>query len=279
MHMRQDIIVWGGWPRAAAILALGFGLALITGQASAQVDCSASPSATADFDQDGFTDLQECQGITLLDGSLFPGLASLEPVRRLDPNKKDLFVTYLPLSSGGHLRGVLDDPFKKQIFHGIEFNGLAALGLTVHYLVGAQIRADRIVSLSSPQKAVQIVESLNTSGDILGICQWGTPLGEDGCTVYTQRAKNFINATCPGDPRNQDVFLAYATYLVLHEAGHSLGGLSAEHNDRFGGYHYKPGAGIIMEQAAAYSTKGGKCTWFISNGWNMTLDPPAVKLK
>lgn len=254
---------------------------LVAGQASAQITCS--NASTGDYDEDGFTDLQECAGITLLDGTLFPGASDTTKARadRLDPNSKDLFVAYLRLSSG-HL-GALPDPFKDQTFHGIEFKGLSGLGITVHQLVGVQIRIDRIVSLASAQKAIQVVESLDTNGKDLGLCQWGTPLGLDGCTVFTQRAKTFINTTCDSakdttTDRNQ-VFLAYATFLILHETGHSVGGLAAEYNDRFGGYHYKAGAAVVMEQAASYSTKGGKCTWFISNGWNNTLDLPAVKLK
>lgn len=283
MNMRRGINGSVGWQRVFATLVLAFGFAGLPGPASAQVLCPTT--STNDTDQDGFTDQQECDGIPLLDGTIFPGANDTTKLRaqRLDPNSKDLFVIYLRLSSG--LLANLPAPFIDQTFYGINFVGLSALGLTVHQLAGSQVSTARTVS-SDPailQKAVRIVESLSTDGDILGICQWGTPLGEDGCTVYTQRAKNFINKTCDAakditTDRNQ-VFLAYATYLVLHETGHSLGGLAADYNDRFGGYHYKAGSGVVMEQAAAYSTKGGTCTWYISTGWNLTLDPSAVRLK
>ena len=78
---------------------------------------------------------------------------------------------------------------------------VAALGLTVHLLYDLDnLFFDRRVSLDSPQLAVRISENLDAGGTVLGNCQWGTPLGLDGCIVYTQRARNFIDSTCPADP-------------------------------------------------------------------------------
>lgn len=232
-----------------------------------------------DTDGDGFSDFQECSGLPLVDGTTFVGaLSGLPRAERLDPDAKDLFVIYR--RARATLLEGLPDPFRPGlVFNNTVFNGLADLGVTVHVLFDdANNFLDRAVSQFSAQKAVRITENLDTAGTILGNCQWGTPQSLDGCIVYTQRAKNFIEKTCPGDPRNAEVFLAYANFLILHETGHSLGGLAAAYNSRFGGYHYKAGAGVIMEQAVTYSVKRNTCTWYIPSRWNATLDPPAVRL-
>jgi hypothetical protein len=270
----------------AALAALAVALPERPVQAqTAEITCP-TPSVE-DRDGDGFSDMQECLGVLLLDGTTFPGVLSadgaptnLPRAQRLDPNSKDLFVIYRRASAT--LLGGLPDPFARVTFNNVAFNGLADLGVTAHVLYDdAGLFQDRTVSIASPQKAVRVSESLDAGGTVLGNCQWGTPFGLDGCIVYTQRAKNFIDATCPGDSvdvRNQ-VFHAYATFLILHEAGHSLGGLAAAYNSRFGGYHYKAGANVIMEQAATYSAKQNRCTWYISSRWNTSLDQPAVRLK
>ena len=271
-----------------AALAAALGLALLPDRASALViDGVVCPTtSTEDFDGDGFTDAQECAGLLLADGNVFPGVlplpdgAELPRAGRLDPNSMDLFVIYRRVNGG--LLDKLPNPFEPLTFHNISFRGLSALGITVHVLyddTGAF--ATRRVSPDSTQLAVRVSESLDTGGEVLGNCQWGTPLGLDGCLVFTQRAKNLIDSKCSGDPVavREQVFLAYATFLALHETGHSLGGLAAEYNSRFGGYHYKAGSGVIMEEAATYSAKQGRCTWYISSGWNMSLDPGAVRLK
>lgn len=264
------------WRLAALTLALG-----LAAPAWAQVSCAAvAADSIIDSDGDGFTDAQECAGISLDLGTA----AAVSVVG--DPNIKDAFVIFAPASASLLPSGY--NPFATQTHYGVEFSGAQSLGLRVHVLSPAQAAADRRVTAASAQKAVKVAESLDTSGTILGNCQWGTPLGLDGCVVYTKRAQDFIASTCgsaavrtPGGVSSTaaDVLLAYSTYLILHETGHSLGGLAAEYNSRFGGYHYKPGAGFVMEQAVTYSVKGGICTFYISPNWNQTLDAPAVKLK
>lgn len=240
--------------------------------------------AELDNDRDGFIDAQECLGIPVVDSS-----GAVTKTVFGDPARKDLFLIFAPAASGSLMvkaDGTPLDPFVPAQYQvngsTVTFNGLSALNVNLHVLRPDEVALTRVVSTVSTQKAVRVAESLDTNGTILGNCQWGTPNSLDGCVVYTQRIWNFINATCDaaGD-RTTDrrtIFLAYITQSFLHETGHSLGGLTADYNSRFGGYHYKSGSGVVMEQSVTYSTKGGKCTWYISAPWN-PLDASSVTLK
>lgn len=268
---------------ALAALIVTLGLVILPNQARAQVTCPTT--STADSDGDGFTDAQECTGITLADGSLFPSCVASTLISRancLDPNTKDIFVVVVPATPTSLLPSGFN-PFGKVTFFGINFSGFSALGVTAHQITAAQAAVDRTVTTVTGQKAARVAESLDTSSTLLGLCNWGTPDALDGCVVYTQRIINLINSACnsAGDTTTDRtaVFNAYTTHTFLHEVGHSLGGLSTTYNSRYGGYHYASGSGLIMEQSETYSTKGGKCTWNISSGWNTTLDPPGVILK
>jgi len=300
--------------KKAVIRATGRGLAALAGllmlvggalhpSEAWAVDCSQVLTAGetgADSDTDGFTDYQECTRIDTIGTSprTFHSCRTADGAAQapecLDPDARDLFVIFAPAT--GSLLPVDDtgqtfNAFAQQTFYGITFRGLSALGLRVHQLKPEEAHVDRFVTsavLSLPQmKAVKVTESLNVSGTVLGYCQWGSPLGLDGCTIFTQRTKNFIESTCgsaeiqtPGRVASDavNVLRAYSTYLILHETGHSLGGLTGQYDSRFGGYHYKAGSALVMEQAVTYTVKGGKCTFYISPDWNQTLDPPAVKL-
>lgn len=309
MNKHQDMTSGTGrrlMALAALLVVLGVGLQ--PGQAWAVVcaDVLAAADTGADTDQDGFTDHQECSGITTIGtspvtfpwcgGTLADGTVPSRD-RCVDPDSKDLFVILAPATSAPSLlppgpNGGDFNAFGQVMAYGITFRGLSALGLAVHQLKPIEAAVNRevtgaVLNLPAP-KAVKVTESLDVSGTILGNCQWGTPLGLDGCVVYTQRTKDFIASTCgsatiqtPGGAVSdaENVLRAYSTYLILHETGHSLGGLTAEYNSRFGGYHYKAGSALVMEQAVTYTVKGGKCTFYISPEWNQTLDPPAVRLK
>ena len=271
---------------ALSVLAITLALGAAPIVAQAAVTCTQLPPGldgvpgSGDFDNDGFTDLQECGTGIPLD----LGITTTPTVVVTDPNRADVFVIFNRPATGSLLPSDFR-PFDPTpvTYNGVTFTGLSALNVNVHQLSADQAGSDRRISSLSAQKAVRITENLDTNGSVLGQCNWGTPMGLDGCMVFTKRVKNYIDATCDSvrdttTDRNQ-VFLAYITQTFLHEAGHSLGGLAADYNSRFGGYHYKVGAGVVMEQSVTYSTKGGKCTFFISPGWNVTLDTPAVKLK
>jgi hypothetical protein len=278
-----------------AALVMAFVMLGVPGEAWAVVDCTtvlagADPGPTgADSDADGFTDYQECAGISLADGTPFPSCVPTLPTGGrsacLHPDSKDLFVILAPAT--GSLLPANYAPFNGPTYYGVTFQGLSALGLTVHQISPAQANPDRSVAGGSPQKAVKVTESLDGSGTILGYCQWGTPMGLDGCTVYTQRIRNFISSTCGSSPivnaggattTLDDAALAYATHTVLHETGHTSGGMTSAYNSSYGGYHYKAGSGTRMEQYVTYTTKGGKCKFNFAAVWNST-DATTVRLK
>jgi len=276
---------------AAAALAVLL-LSAVPVQSWAAVNCATvTSSTTTDSDSDGFTDFQECNGITLVDGTSFPSCVYPTAIanRRtcVHPDSKDLFVIVAPAATGSLLRADYA-PFTGPTYYGITFHPLDDLGVTVHQITPGQAGSDRSVPSGYTQKAVKVSESLDTSGTILGYCQWGTPTGLDGCTVYTQRIVNFITSTCGtnaivtagGTPTTaNDLFLAYATHTFLHETGHTTGGMTGVYNSSYGGYHYKCGAGTRMEQCVTSSVKGGNCKFNFSSGWNGTTDSSTIQLK
>jgi len=284
--------------KAASTIVLAF-LTLAPLPASAAVTCSSTMDTTVDTDGDGFTDAQECFGIQL--AGIAPGATAPRRIETcvnsnlpreacLDPNTKDLFVVYAPVLIGQSLlqsMGVLT-PFAPTTAYENTYRGFNPLGVTVHQLAITETATDRSVVANWPQKAVRIVEDLDATDITLGYCEWGTPNGDDGCTVWTQRILNYINSSCAGSvivtPSGvattvPDVFRAYVTWVVLHETGHASGGLSAKYTSRYGGYHYAPGTGTMMEQAAVVTTKSGRCKFSISKDWNITSDQPAIRLK
>lgn len=292
---------------ALAALLLVSGL---TANSAAAVDCNAVlnaqvPDFASDSDKDGFTDYQECSGITLAFGPLVPSCVvasgSPPPERStcMHPDSLDLFVIYAPAAQGsllvgGDPRTEIREPFKTVSAYGLTFLGLGALGVTIHQVSPQEVNEDRTVTalqleppnpLLSAQKAVKVTEDLDTSGATLGYCQYGTPNGLGGCAIFTQRIMNFINSTCVGlnivqsdgtVSDAQSVFKAYTTHTILHEVGHTIGGLTSSYNSRYGGYHYS--SGTIMEQYVVVTTKKG-CKFAIGKDWNMSLDPTAVRLK
>jgi len=239
------------------LMVAAFVLAIITTQAWALVDCTA-PSAVADFDNDGFTDAQECQGITLYSGA----------VVNTNPEIPDLFVILVPAAPSNFPPNPLE----------YVSNSMAAggLGVTTHLIPFNEANPDRFVSPNIPQKAIRITEDLHPDGIILGYANQGTPNGLDEAIIYTEHIKNHVTATCAeaNTPANctdsatgvsgpAAIIPIYIKHTIAHEIGH-MTSLAVEYNRRFGGYHYKSGSEEVMEQAVKYTSKGGKVTFYIS---------------
>ena len=212
-----------------------------------------------DTDDDGFTDQEEINGIILDDQSLFPGSSSNYPrAERLDPLTPDLFVILVPANPSNLPINPLEFLSKPQADGG--------LGITTHVITESQAAPDR--SITPTQKAVRITESLHPTGNILGVANQGTPNGLDEATIFTERIKNHVysvyaeaGATPPGDVE-ETVIIPYIKQTIAHEIGH-MTSLAPDYNKRFGGYHYRSGSGVIMEQSVKYTVKKKNVTFYI----------------
>jgi hypothetical protein len=150
------------------------------------------------------------------------------------------------------------------------------LGIETHLIPATDDR-----QVTATQKAARITESLDAKGEILGVAQYGTPNGLDLATVFTERIKNFVNAQCAGATSCTSstgvsgaaaVVQLYIQHTFAHELGHMLK-LAIDYNRRFGGYHYKSGSQVVMEQSVVVSSKAGRVTFLISTQY---ADPDKV---
>src|SRR5437867_3732878 len=245
-----------------------WGALLFPGETPAQTVPVVCPGdATKDFDLDGFSDAEECAGITLTNGmSTVPEQRTSVPSCRaadladptlrkgcVDPNTKDLFVI-LNKASGSNLDTYLGtaDPLavlRKTLNQG-------GLGITIHQVTDTTAR-DRKVT--STQKALRVSESLDPSGVETGVCTQGTPNGLDNCVVFSQRIVNLIVAKCPAGTSCalntgvttaastvQTVIATYFQDTIAHESSHALS-LAPIYDSRLGGNHYKTGTNVVMD--------------------------------
>ena len=248
---------------------VGLGLLLVAALALGMVPALAK--AQEDSDLDGFTDQQEIDGIVLFDGSTVS----------TDPTIADLFVILVraqPVDLDGDgvtdLHSNIPLPGDPNYFDPLEFvsnpreNG--GLGITCHVITADQAGADR--SITPTQKAVRITENLHPEGIILGYANQGTPNDLDDAIIYTEHIKSHVYSVCAGTDTcvdsktglsGQDLINLYIKHTIAHEIGH-MTRLAVDYNRRFGGYHYKSGSEVIMEQAVVYTEKKGIVTFYIS---------------
>jgi hypothetical protein len=252
---------------------LALGLLFVVGPmpSNAQVVCPST--STADSDGDGFSDAQECTGLTLSAGNLFGQATSIPTCgsgiarsQCLDPNSKDAFVIVNRASPSR----IPANPY--QFIQAAQSAG--GLGTTVHEITST--RPDRIVSDVSSQQAARLRESLDTSDVILGSANQGMTL--DLATVFTQRIANFVTSTCAGSSictdsnaatNGVDTASEIIDHYIRHTIAHELGGhvltLAPVYNSRYGGNHYQSGTKVVMEQSVTYTKKSGRVTWYISS--------------
>jgi hypothetical protein len=259
-------------------------LVIVPATVYAAFDCTVAGSG--DYDNDGFTDYQECNGFTLADGTLFPGVASaLARSERLDPETKDLFVIIVPLANGSLMTdasgNLITDPTAT----------LANVGIAAHVIVAVSGSAtehwvaNRQVSTNPSQYAVKITEdpdgTLKSGRNYLpfGDSHYGTPNDLDGATVWTQRIKNYVeqvacttNAPCTdevsGASGRDAVINAYIENVMAHEVGHVMK-LTDVSISKYNGNHYAPGSDTVMEQSILYKTsrKDGSVTFPIPQAY------------
>ena len=266
-----------------AVLLLVLAFWLFPTRAVALVTCPTT--STADSDGDGFTDAQECAGITLDLGTGLPVFIPpcVQGVARascVDPNSKDLFV--ITVRATPSLIPI--DPYRFVTAP----PSAGGLGITVHEITVAQAASDRRVSSVSLQKAARLQESLDTSDIVLGFSNQGIAL--DSAFTFTQRITNLVNSICVAGSTCVDsnaaangintpplVIQHYIRHDIAHELGHSFA-LAPDYNARFGGNHYQAGSNVVLEQNVTYTKKGTKVTWYISSAYTAT-DQTAAKLQ
>ncbi len=276
------------------ILISTFALAtlLIQGPAYGAVTCpsdSTSPAAQAlrnsDSDGDGFSDYDECYGITLMNQSPFygklEGISTGRPRGQyLDPDTKDLFVVLVKATDLGlnYTNITQPDPLE-YVSRTLAQGGLA---ITTHQIGLAQATLDRFVTSTSAQKAVRVTESLDMSdpnlfGDSDGC---GIPNFLDNARVFTESIKNRVNSVyqSAGVTVPQGLIDTYIKHTIAHEIAHALGPLAPTYNARFGGYHYKTGTNVEMDQSVYYTSKGSTVNFYIGTTYT-SADQSAIKLK
>ena len=245
---------------------VGLGLLLVAALALAIVP---SQARAQDSDLDGFTDQEEINGITLFDQTPFPGFDPGMPRDEcLDPATPDLFVILVRATDLGESYTNIPEETDPGYFDPLEFvhkpQADGGLGIVTHEIPYDPANPDRYVSQDSLQKAVRITESLHPEGNILGYANQGTPNDLDDAIIYTEHIKSHVNSVY-GNPAAVPAGLIY-TYIkhtIAHEIGH-MTSLAVDYNRRFGGYHYKSGSEVIMEQAVKYTDKKGIITFYIS---------------
>ena len=258
----------GSWMHVIlmAVAVMGMSLLFVRVPADAAVTCPTI--STADPDGDGFTDQQECDGITLANGSHFRGKSEgvsqgLPRDQYLDPDTKDLFVILVPASPSKIPANPLEFVSNPQSQGG--------LGIAVHVIGPTQADSNRYVTTT--QKAVRVTESLDVSNlNILGMSSCGTPNGLDLATVYTQRIENHVKSVNPA--ASPDFIATYIKHTIAHEVGHMVGPLAPKYTANYGGYHYKTGTKVILDQSVYY--KG--TTLYIGTSYT-SADQSGVKLK
>jgi hypothetical protein len=223
-----------------------------------------------DTDMDGFTDIEEAAGITLADDNGNPTITvppcAFTPGEDrnscLDPATPDLFVIIAPAATDSLI------PVDSLAFiNKSKANG--GLEVATHRLNSDQAPSTRLVT--DTQKAVRITENTDASpGEvILGIANQGTPNGLDRATVYTHRIANHVtDVYASAGQTPPDGFIdEYIRHTIAHEIGH-MTDLSVDYNRRFGGYHFKTGSEVLMEQSVVYSVKKNVVTFKLSRDFS-----------
>jgi len=271
----------------ASAIVLTLTLTIVPKQAkAAPVTCPTA--STVDSDGDGFTDAQECAGITLSVGNTFldgrftiapciPGVPAADRANCMDPNSRDAFVIVTRASP----TRIPSDPYKFTS----ALQPAGGLGITIHEI--STTRTDRRVTDVSPQLVARLRESLDTTDVILGSSNQGIAL--DLATVFTQRIANFVNSVCVagitcvdsnsaanGVDTTAEVIDLYIRHTIAHELGGHVLTLAPVYNARFGGNHYQSGTNVVMEQSLVYTKKGTKVTWYIST---LYTDPDRAGIK
>jgi hypothetical protein len=247
------------WMYAILIAVAVMGMSLLVSQVPAQaaVNCATVLSTSrTDTDGDGFTDYNECNGITFVGGGTFPGKNTPgRPTIRsqyLDPDTKDLFVILVrktPTLIPANWFEYVSNPV-----------GQFGLGFAVHEITTTQAPnrtvctgCQKPTNQTAIQKAVKVSESLDQTADnILGYTSsCGTPNGPDLTTIYTKKIQNLLSRI------NQLSQLdLYIKHTIAHEIGHTVGPLAPVNDPNYGAYHYQSAVNNLIMDQSVYESGG-----------------------
>jgi hypothetical protein len=208
-------------------------------------------TTAGDLDEDGFTNAQECAGLSSSNGAAFtyPSCIDYQGPREecLDPESKDLFIELIPLPGNTILP---DDPLMY-----VNCEGPGCLGITTHLVGNGYSNLPTIPPTRDifwnpgQQKALRvtesdkIVEQFGQNDDERSV----PPLGKDNIIIYTHRIRNYVTAILTSDPAvtvsEADILNAVNTFIrhtIAHEIGHGVY-LWIECSPRTEGCHQKPG--------------------------------------
>lgn len=249
--------------------------ALLGGADEASAACTIDPcvgggSASFDCDRDGFTDQEECVGLTAPPAAFaFPSCRVVPTAQPecLDPAKSDLFVKFEKTTNSAYTElGITD-----AAAFGLITQATGGLPIRVH------VRPGNVALPATPQpnaitarQAALIVREVR--GTPSTTCPITSPLGAmNGVTstngagiaqIFTQRIIDHVR--CVYTSVNQSATSAAATadkiamirHTTAHETTHAHR-LAPQSVQNFGGNHYKTGSGCVMDQSSTYTTKNG----------------------
>ena len=254
----------------ALVLALG-AFAAPRAHARCSVDPCLASDPNLDCDQDGFTNLEECGGISTAAG-FFPSCRATGAIRPacMDPVLPDLFVLLKKASPSVYdALGIAPGQELQFISQPVSAGGL---GVQVHVLDAARITLPQTPqpnAITARQAAVLVQEQLTppvTACPVTGeIGRVNMPTSSNNSAValiYSQRivdqvdcVYNSVDPTIPAANRVPD-----KRKLLLHTTAHETTHytrLAPDSVERFGGQHYKTSTGCVLDQSTAYTTKGG----------------------
>jgi hypothetical protein len=257
-----------------ALLCSGLGVG-VEAQAACSIDpCASGGSASFDCDRDGFTDAEECSGLSITNGAAFnfPS-CRVTPAAApacLDPRVADLFVKFEKAATSAYTELGISDA---EAF-GLITQATGGLAMRVQVLPSTAVLlpAPQPNSITARQAALVVRETRGTPISIPAQCPVTSALGAiNGVTsvggaaiaqVFTQRIMDHVScvyvsagqsatsAAAQTDKRNM------IKHTTAHEATHA-NRLAPESVERYGGHHYRTGSGCVMDQSTTYTTKGG----------------------
>lgn len=209
--------------------------------------------ASCDSDDDGYTDAEECAGITLPDATN-TGDATIS----MDPTQKDLFLIVVPSDDPANTdcNGEVSLLPADLLYPSTDPPASLRLGLTVHIINNSQAGPGQ--SITAKQNAIKMTENCATANpDVAGEAIPGIPSRNAlSGAVFTHVIRDKINNVCQpgfactdgfGNPTTADALITkHIINTFNHEMGHMFG-LSVNVTRKVVN-HWPVGTGNVLDQ-------------------------------